>query len=246
MLAACYYNRDDYMQNKITALFRRPAVAAYIQERKHIVYLLYIALYLPIFMLEEKYLHTGYLVSYLPLDSKIPFCEWFAIPYYLWEPYLFFTGFYLFYTHEENFKDFMRFLGWSFFTVVIIYAIFPNGQNLRPTNFAHDNFCVDIVKWTYATDSNTNVCPSLHVVGTMTAVIALWRIRSPKHMGWQVVSVTLAVFICLSTVFIKQHSILDIFAGVALSILFYFIIYHWRPARLAAKESRRELVEASK
>ncbi len=234
------------MQNKITAFFRRPAVASYIQRRKHIVYALYVALYLPIFMLEEKYLHTGYLVSYLPLDDKIPFCEWFAIPYYLWEPYLFFTGFYLFYTHKEKFKDFMRFLGWSFFTVVIIYAIFPNGQNLRPTSFARDNFCVDIVKWTYATDSNTNVCPSLHVVGTMTAMIALWRIRSPKHMGWQAVSIALATFICMSTVLIKQHSILDVFAGVALSILFYFIIYHWRPAKLAEKESRRELVEVSK
>lgn len=234
------------MQNKVTEFFRRPEVAAYISQRKHIVYVLYIALYLPVFLLEEKYLHAGYLVSYLPLDDKIPFCEWFAIPYYLWEPYLFFTGFYLFCTHKENFKNFMRFLGWSFFTVVILYAIFPNGQNLRPTGFARDNFCVDIVKWTYATDSNTNVCPSLHVVGTLTAMIALWRVRSPKHTKWQLVSITLAVFICLSTVFIKQHSILDVFTGIALSILFYFIIYRWRPARLAAKESRRKLAEAAK
>ena len=86
------------MQNKISAFFHRPDVLSYINRRKHIVNTMYILLYLPIFMLEEAKLHTGYLVSYLPLDDLIPFCEWFAIPYYTWEPYLFFTGFFLFYT----------------------------------------------------------------------------------------------------------------------------------------------------
>ena len=108
------------MQNKISAFFHRPDVLAYINRRKHIVYTAYILLYLPIFYLEEKYLRTGYLVSYLPLDDKIPFCEWFALAYYTWEPYLFFTGFFLFNYNSEAFKDFMRFLGWSFFTTVII------------------------------------------------------------------------------------------------------------------------------
>lgn len=234
------------MQNKISAFFHRPDVLSYINRRKHIVYTLYILLYLPIFMLEEAKLHTGYLVSYLPLDDLIPFCEWFAIPYYTWEPYLFFTGFFLFYTRPENFKDFMRFLGWSFFTVVIIYAIFPNGQNLRPKSFAHDNFCVDIVEWTYKTDTNTNVCPSLHVVGTLTAMFALWRIRSREHRGWQVLNITVAVLICASTVFIKQHSILDVFTGAGLSVLFYFIIYHWRPAWIRTRAEKRELAEATK
>ncbi len=234
------------MQNKISAFFHRPEVIRYINRRKHILYVAYILLYLPIFYLEEKYLRTGYLVSYLPLDDKIPFCEWFALAYYTWEPYLFFTGFYLFNTSQENFRNFMRFLGWSFFTVVIIYALFPNGQNLRPTTFTRDNFCIDIVKWTYAKDSNANVNPSLHVVGTMTAAMALWHARTPRHRGWQVVSIVIAALICASTVFIKQHSILDVITGVALSILFYFIIYRWRPARIAAKAEKRELAEASK
>ena len=74
------------MQNKMTAFFRSPRFLSYINRRRHIVYVAYIALYLPIFYLEEKLNHVGYLVSYLPLDDKIPFCEWFAIPYYLWEP----------------------------------------------------------------------------------------------------------------------------------------------------------------
>lgn len=234
------------MQKKISAFFHRPEVLSYINRRRHIVYAAYVLLYLPIFFLEEKYLRTGYIVSYLPLDDKIPFCEWFALAYYTWEPYLFFTAIFLFSRHREKFKDFMRFLGWSFFTVVIIYWLFPNGQNLRPTAFAHDNFCVDIVKWTYAKDTNTNVCPSLHVVGTMCAMFALWRARSPKHMGWQAVNIVVAVLICASTVFIKQHSILDVITGAGLSVLFYCIVYRWRPARLAAKESRRQLAEASK
>ena len=234
------------MQNKISAFFRRPDVLEYINRRKHIVYVAYILLYLPIFYLEEKYMRSGYLVSYLPLDDKIPFCEWFALAYYTWEPYLFFAAFYLFNYKSEAFKNFMRFLGWSFFTVVLIYALFPNGQNLRPATFSRDNFCIDIVKWTYTKDSNANVCPSLHVVGTMCAMFGLWRVRRPGHMGRQVVSIVVAVLICASTVFIKQHSVLDVITGVALSVLFYYIIYRWRPAWVAARNEKRELAEVSK
>ena len=234
------------MRNIISEFFHQPEVLSYIYKRRHIVYTAYIFLYLPIFMLEEKNLHTGYLVSYLPLDDKIPFCEWFALAYYAWEPYLFFTGFFLFNLDSEKFKDFMRFLGWSFFTVVILYAIFPNGQNLRPATFTRENFCIDIVRWTYAKDSNANVCPSLHVVGTMCAMFALWRVRSPKHMGWQVLSIVIAALICASTLFIKQHSVLDVITGVALSVLFYYIIYRWRPAYLQVRAEKRQLAEASK
>ena len=34
-----------------------------------------------------------------------------------------------------------------------------------------------------------------------------------------------AVAICAATVFVKQHSILDVFAALALSLVLYLIIY---------------------
>ena len=47
------------MQNKITAFFRSPRFLSYINRRRHIVYVAYIALYLPIFYLEEKLNHDA-------------------------------------------------------------------------------------------------------------------------------------------------------------------------------------------
>ena len=40
-----------------------------------------------------------------------------------------------------------------------------------------------------------------------------------KKTGWRIASATLSVLICLSTVFIKQHSVLDLIAGVLLAVL---------------------------
>ena len=38
-------------------------------------------------------------------------------------------------------------------------------------------------------------------------------------------AVIIAVAICAATVFVKQHSILDVFAALALSLVLYLIIY---------------------
>jgi len=228
------------MQDKSSELPLIHDTVSSARNNRHIVFALYILLYLPLFYLEEKYLRTGYLVSYLPIDDLIPFCEWFAIPYYAWEPYLFLTGFYLFATRPAAFKDYMRFIGWSFFASVMIFALLPNGQNLRPTTFDHNNFCVQILKWTYATDTNTNVCPSLHVVGTLGAMFAMWRIQIPHNRFWRAAYMALGVVISISTVFVKQHSVLDVLVGIAVAVLFYFIVYCWRPAYLRAAARARQ------
>ena len=38
-------------------------------------------------------------------------------------------------------------------------------------------------------------------------------------------AVIITVAICAATVFVKQHSILDVFAALALSLVLYLIIY---------------------
>ena len=40
------------------------------------------------------------------------------------------------------------------------------------------------------------------------------------------VALPLGLLICASTVLVKQHSILDVFAAIPVSVILYFIVYH--------------------
>lgn len=212
---------------------------------QHAKYMLIIPLYMAIFWLEERYITSGYFVSHMRLDDLIPFEEWFVIPYFLWYPLMLGTGAYLFIKDVEGFKNYMLYIGGGFLLIVIFYAIFPNGQNLRPKTFENPNILTDIVKIIYGRDTNTNVLPSLHVVGTMGAMFAL--MKSPNLQKWwlHVVNVVLAISICISTVFIKQHSILDVFTGVPLGFVYYFAVYKWLPQMKSKRENRNRTMQIS-
>lgn len=55
------------------------------------------------------------------------------------------------------------------------------------------------------------------------------------------------VLICMSTVFIKQHSIADVFAAILLAVPFYFVVYRgaelaraFRPAPIRTRKVKFE------
>jgi membrane-associated phospholipid phosphatase len=199
------------------------------KKYEHAKYLLIIPLYMLIFCLEEKYIVTGYFISYLPLDDLIPFNEWFVIPYTLWYPLMLGTGAYLFFYDVKGFKQYMTFIGGGFLIIVLLYAIFPNGQNLRPTSFANSNILTQMVHRLYSSDTNTNVCPSLHVVGTMGAMFALLETKQLNRWWINTLNIFLAIMISISTVFIKQHSVLDLICGLAFGFIYYFAVYKLLP-----------------
>ena len=61
---------------------------------KHFLASLYFLFYLAAFFLIERLITTDYTVIHCSLDDKIPFVEYFIIPYLLW--FLFFIVVYLY------------------------------------------------------------------------------------------------------------------------------------------------------
>ena len=90
---------------------------------------------------------------------------------------------------------------------LIISTVYPNGHQLRPDAFARDNFCVDLVQKLYATDTPTNLFPSIHVYNSIGAHLALThcdRLTNNPRTRWvKWVSLCLMVSIILSTMFLK-------------------------------------------
>ena len=147
----------------------------------HAWVLLYAFIYFPWFTYLERHVTDNYFVIHSIFDDYIPFCEYFIIPYLLWFAYIAVTLGYLFFNDKQGFykASAIMFSGMTIF--LIICTVFPNGLNLRPEVFTRDNFCIELVKRIYQTDTPTNVLPSLHVYNSICCYIAISHCEKLQH-----------------------------------------------------------------
>jgi len=211
---------------------------------KHGWVLSYFFIYIIWFFALEKSVTTDYASVHIWLDDYIPFNEWFVIPYFLWFGFIFATVAYFFLTSKEDFYKITAFLFIGMTICLIIYTIWPNGQDLRPdlSKINRDNIFIRIVKILYGTDTSTNVCPSIHVFNSIGANIAIHRSEALKKYKWlRPVSTLLTILISLSTMFLKQHSAFDAIAAIALSIVMYFLVYGWSESKQSEKVKEKKV-----
>lgn len=209
---------------------------------KHLLMLLYVPLYIIAFAFIEGEIvswNDNYWISYAALDDKIPFCEWFVIPYILWYPFMAITGIYLFFADPDAFRRYMWFIIIGFSSSLLFYIIFPNGQNLRPSYFENDNILTRIMGYIYKTDTNTNVLPSIHCIGSFAVFFAFLDCEKLRKRKWLVaLSGVLTVLICMSTCFCKQHSVLDVFWALVWCVVLYIIVYVYIKRHMIKKNRR--------
>mgnify|MGYP003056023260 CR=1 FL=1 len=140
------------------------------------------------------------------LDDVIPFCKYAIVPYFAWFAWIPFTLFYLL-RHGER-SDFWRVCLCLFAGMTIAlscYVLLPTGLALRPYRVY---------------DSSKNVCPSIHVLNTVTLMIGYRRSRcfdEPGRRWMRPAANVLGVAIILSTMLLKQHSCIDVVLGAALA-----------------------------
>ena len=184
-----------------------------------------------------------YYVVYTPLDDWIPFCEWFILPYVCWYGYMFVVGMYLMTQDRGEFLRCCVFVFGGLSLCLLICTVFPNGQNLRPKVFPRENLLTSLIQGIYAADTNTNVLPSMHVLGSLAIHTSVHRSQTPIlcKRGVRLASLILCVLICISTVFVKQHAVIDVLAGIftgAIAYVFvYLIVGRRRDRRRAEKEA---------
>lgn len=162
-------------------------------------------------------------VIHSPLDALIPFCEYFVIPYVLWYALIVGSlGYFLFY-NVASFVKLQKYFILTQVIAVIVYIVYPSCQNLRPESFANDNVFTALVGLLYSVDTNTGVCPSVHCIYSI-GIASVWLKEHGISKGFKTFIVVLAVLICLSTVFIKQHSVIDFVAAIPVCFLAEFLV----------------------
>ena len=146
-------------------------------------------------------------------------------PYDAWAFLLVAIGLYLIVKDGEGFRRYMWTIMITFTTATVFCALVPNGQDLRPAVMEHHNIAAWLLQNTYALDTNTNVFPSVHVLGVIAAVSAVWHTPGLRKWGWRAGSLALGIVIIAATLFVKQHAFIDVLAGLFVGALGDIIVY---------------------
>lgn len=187
---------------------------------------------------------TGLHLIYCPFDAEIPFIPFFVIFYYSWFLYVFFTLVLFFFTSEEDYLTGYRFMaiGMAFF--IIFNFFYPTVIDIRPDVVPGRDPFSALVRMMYSIDTPSDVFPSLHVYNTIamhaTIInsshlrqrIAL-KSRSEKQYHKKIragytASAVLSVLIILSTMFIKQHSVIDVLGAMLMGAVVYYFMFMFR------------------
>ncbi len=190
-----------------------------------LIYAIYVPIYIGLFFVVEKLVPetSDYWPSYIFIDDYIPFREEFVIFYYLWYPALVAIGVFLLIKDEEEYKKYMIGIIITFTFTLIFCLLFPNGQDLRPETFPRDNIFTHMIGAIYGADTNTNVIPSVHGIGAFLGMISTHRTKQITSKALIFGLDIVWMIIAMSTCFVKQHSILDIFAAAAVCAVMYFV-----------------------
>lgn len=198
----------------------------FFQKYKHAWILLYGFIYLPWFAYLEKSVTKNYHIMHVSMDDYIPFNEYFIVPYILWFLYVSGAILYFFFKEKDSYYRLCAFLFTGMTISLIVCTIFPNGTDFRPAINPDKNLFSWIVAALYHTDTCTNVFPSVHVFNSIGVHIAITHSeRLKKAHLIKFASFILMVSICLSTVFLKQHSVIDGFASIAMAYCLYGVVY---------------------
>ena len=188
----------------------------------------YFFFYLLYFTLLQEYARPKFWV-YTELDAYIPFFEGFVIPYVLWFPLVPLMFPYFHRRDPESYVYLCRTILTGLTLCLLIYTVLPNGQLLRRP-LPRDNILCQLVALIRKTDPPINVCPSIHVFVSATIGIAAARAGSLReHKAVRRGILTLTILICMSTMFLKQHSAVDVVCGLILSVVLDLLVRRWNP-----------------
>ena len=226
-------------------------MAEFIKKYKHgMVILIYSILYIALFGYLEQRNVRVYHVVHTVFDDAIPFCEFFVVPYLLWFPYMIGAVLYFVFVNKNKHEYYQlvcnMMMGMTVF--LIVSYVYPNVQHLRPAVFPRENIFTEIVRWLYRTDTPTNILPSIHVFNSLAVHMSLTNcesLRDRKRIRYG--SLVLTILIIMSTMLLKQHSVIDVCMGATLALFGYLLFYpeksmdrSRRPASFHSRNNQRK------
>lgn len=184
---------------------------------KPILIIIVLIIFQTIFYFSNKLIQGPPIVIGSKYDKVIPFIELFVIFYCIWFIFLFFIPLII---YNDNKKTFIRYCLSYILIVLISNLIFA----FYPTTIIRPEPKFIITKLIYLIDSPpVNCFPSLHCALSMLWILYIIELRD-INLKNKIIYITLCITIIASTLFIKQHVIIDVISGIIIAIIPYYLI----------------------
>ncbi len=174
------------------------------------------------FLLQK--LPLQYHIVHTTMDEYIPFLPVFILPYIFWYIYVPLPMLYMYFTRRQIYLRQIVTLFSGAFICVFLFFLCPTAINFRPQPQGR-GLLLSLCRMIFQSDQPVNVFPSLHCYEAMAIHLSTFSGSfGREHLLLRLSSAVAVTLICLSTVFVKQHSVADLIAGCFLSILIHVII----------------------
>ncbi|WP_332877509.1 phosphatase PAP2 family protein [Massilia sp. S19_KUP03_FR1] len=159
-----------------------------------------------------------------PADLAIPFMPLTWAIYVLFFPFVIAVSAY---AHEQAFDTFKVAVVVAFMVSIGCFQLFPEiVPRPDPTSIAN-SFLRQRITRLWEVDLPSNGLPSLHVSVTCLVCRMAWLTRYRWLIG------TTGSLICLSTLTLKQHTLVDVVAGLLLAGLCAIVAEKWQQAEVS-------------
>lgn len=173
------------------------------------------------YFIVKKFIGSYHLIT-SPLDDKIPLIPLFIILYSIWYPYLFVVYYFIYKKDKDKFK---RLINKSIICILIAdlcFIIYPTMVSRPPIN-SYNSLISLMLYITYTTDIPVNCFPSLHCI---FALLVMYAVTFDKNMNklFRIIVGIISPLIVLSTLFVKQHALVDVLGAIIISWIIYIDI----------------------
>lgn len=170
------------------------------------------------------------------IDRSIPLIEAFVIPYLIWYPFIIATMLYLCIKDRQNYFITLITYVIGLLVCYVTYVIFQTHVP-RPV-LSGDGFFTEMLRLVYQNDQPFNAFPSIHVLSSYLMMKAI-HMSPLKNWRNQLTIHSISITIILSTLFVKQHVVLDVVSGILVAELLYRIVdFYFNAERVGVLKKR--------
>jgi membrane-associated phospholipid phosphatase len=144
-----------------------------------------------------------------PLDAAIPFLPWTFPIYWSFFLLLLVAAWRL---RPEEYERSVRAVLWMMAVCFVGFGLFTAHYPRPDVQSIASGFWREVFRWLWSKDRPGNTFPSLHVAITVLGALRLRR--GGQGLLW----LAWATLICLSTLTVKQHFVVDVLGGLAVGL----------------------------
>ncbi|GAB6158763.1 phosphatase PAP2 family protein [Desulfotomaculum varum] len=177
------------------------------------------------------------------LDREIPFIKAFIIPYLGWYVFIFYVLLYLCLTDKKTY--YKTLLSYNLGLVVCYLFFFTYQTTVPRPHLAGNDLLTYLVLTLYKIDQPYNCFPSIHCLTSYLMIKAVNKCNLKTNFLFCLVTAC-GTLIIVSTLFVKQHTILDALAAILLADIIFKLVCYVDEENIIARLKKQYLLLTTK